>query len=221
MILKKENMKKNIIITITLVLLFTFAIFISYRVGFKYGYNYTFSIQDQEDINNILWTSNAKGKTFGKFYVLQPRDIKINSLWITPINKPYTPVISIEESGKDITIADKKGNSILIGFNMKDKKLDFLAYFSNAGKIFDFNLNGTWDMYIKKQKNGYSKALQINNVWYEYTNKKNEVIGKKDSLFINTQDGKKEVLRDNGDYYIKSERIGPLDDNCQEGNYNK
>ena len=199
-------MKKNLIITITLLLLFTFTIFISYRIGFKHGYDYTFSIQDKEDVNNILWTSNAKGRTFGNFYVLKPKDIKTNSLWITPINKPYTPVVSIEENGKDITIADKKGNSILVGFDTKNKHLDSLSYFFNGGNITDFNLNGTWDMCIKKQKNGYYKALQIDSVWYEYTSKRNEVRGEKDYLYINTKDGKKEVLRDNGDYYIKSEQ---------------
>ena len=56
-----------------------------------------------------------------------------------------------------------------------------------------------------KQKNGYYTALQINNVWYEYTSKKNKIRGKKAYLFINTKGGKKEVLRDSGDYYIKSE----------------
>ena len=152
-----------------------------------------------------MWTSNAKGRAFGKYFIYKPQDNSIASLWITPIDKPYMPVINIE-NGKDITIADKKGNSILVGFDTKSKHLDSLSYFFDGGNINDFNLNGTWDCCIKKQKDGYYKALQIDSIWYKYTSKRNEVKGKKDYLFINTKDGKKEVLREDGDYYIKPEQ---------------
>ena len=199
-------MKRNIILTITLICFLAFGIFIGYRIGFNRGYNYTFPIQNKEDVNNVMWLSNARGRAFGKFVIYKPRDKSIASLWIVPIDKPHMPAINIEKNGENMIIMDKKENSIHIGYDNKLETLNSLSYFFDGGHLMDFNLNGTWDCCIKKQKEGYYNALQVNSVWYEYTSIRNEVKGKKDYLFINTKDGKKEVLRENGDYYIKSEQ---------------
>jgi len=70
-----QNKMKTCIIIIFGILTFC-SIFLAYKIGFHRGYNYTFSIQDKEDVNNIQWTSSAKRRDFGSFYVLTPEDIK-------------------------------------------------------------------------------------------------------------------------------------------------
>ena len=209
-------MKKYII---QLLFLFIF-VFLSYRIGFHRGYNYTIPAVKQAFKQGLIkgitekelqkmsnWLYNAQCRDFGNYYLLKPSDNTINALWIYRKQKPNTPYIQLTEkknsSVTDIIITDKNSNFFDIAYDRNKHKIINIYYSFDGGLKFDINGNGNWDSRIRKEKDQYIHEVQINSVWYKTTNKKNKIKGKKDYIYINTQDGKKEILRGDKGYYIK------------------
>ena len=212
-------MKKKIIILV----LFCVVIFVAYRVGLHNGYNYTvpaiklafeqgkikgITKQDIDKYSN--WVNNARARDFGNYCLFKPDNDSINALWVTRKKKPFYPYIIIEEkddsSITNIAIYDKSFNSFYINYDQKKQKISSLSFFFDGGCIFDFNGNGNWDLRSIRRKDNYSREVQIDSIWYTIIPKKKTDTVKKNSLFIKTKDGIKEVFRSDGDYYIKSEQ---------------